>query len=43
MFKRTHFVNVSNDDVYIVPPTSIWTGAVYLDAAATDGIPVNLL
>lgn len=23
----------------MVPPTSIWTGAVYLDAAATNGIP----
>lgn len=40
--KRTYsyFVKVSREDVYIVPPTSMWTGAVYLEAAATQGIPV---
>lgn len=27
----------------MVPPTSIWTGAVYLDAAATQGIPEILV
>lgn len=27
----------------MVPPTSICTGAVYLEAAATHGIPVILL
>jgi len=26
----------------MVPPTSIWTGAVYLEAAATQGMPVIL-
>lgn len=26
----------------MVPPTSIWTGAVYRDAAATHGMPVIL-
>lgn len=25
----------------MVPPTSIWTGAVYLDEAATKGIPTT--
>ena len=28
--------------MYIVPPTSIWTGAVYFEAAATHGMPVIL-
>lgn len=39
-FESEYFVNVSSELVYIVPPTSIWTGAVYRDAAATHGIPV---
>lgn len=38
----TYLVSVSNEDVYIVPPTSMCTGAVYLEAAATQGIPVIL-
>lgn len=38
-YKKTYFVRVSNDEVYIEPPTSICTGAVYRDAAATQGIP----
>lgn len=42
MKKFTHFVSVSSDDVQIVPPTSMWTGAVQRDAAATQGIPVIL-
>lgn len=36
----TYLVRVSSEDVYIVPPTSMCTGAVYLEAAATQGIPV---
>lgn len=39
MLRKTYFVRVSNDEVYIEPPTSICTGAVYRDAAATQGIP----
>ena len=42
MEKFTHFVSVSSDDVQIVPPTSMWTGAVQREAAATQGIPVIL-
>lgn len=34
-----YFVSVSNELVYIVPPTSICTGAEYFDAAATHGMP----
>lgn len=34
-----YFVNVSNELVYMVPPTSIWTGAEYFEAAATQGMP----
>lgn len=32
-------MSVSREDVYMEPPTSMWTGAVYRDAAATQGIP----
>lgn len=34
-----YLVSVSNELVYMVPPTSMWTGAVYRDAAATHGMP----
>lgn len=32
-------VSVSSEDVYMVPPTSMWTGALYLVVAATRGMP----
>ena len=37
--KNTHLVSVSREEVYICPPTSMWTGAVNLLAVATTGIP----
>lgn len=43
MSYQTNLVRVSSEDVYIVPPTSMWTGAVYLDAAATHGMPAMVL
>lgn len=39
-FESGYLVNVSNELVYIVPPTSMCTGAVYRLAAATHGMPV---
>lgn len=41
--RPTYLVRVSSEEVYMVPPTSMCTGAVYLEAAATHGIPVILL
>ena len=35
----SHLVSVSSEEVYICPPTSMWTGAVNLLAVATTGIP----